>query len=91
MRFLNREVDIQLGPVQMIWAWPLDFGQLLDGGLPEPWEVLEGQQQLLVAEQNPEPVLRDVGYFGSKVAVPGVLDFLDVCLDNSLCFGKLAR
>ena len=46
----NRKVYIQRWPIHMIGRWPLDVGQLFDGGFFEPGKMFEWQQKLFVAE-----------------------------------------
>ena len=58
---LDRHVDIEIGPIQMVRMRQLDVAELADRNLSEPGEVLEGQEALLLPEQEPEPVLRNVG------------------------------
>src|SRR5437867_7558523 len=50
----------------MVRHWPLDLGDLLDGGVLEPRKLLERQQQLLVAKQEPEPVLGNMRDFSCR-------------------------
>ena len=57
---IHRQVHVQAGPVQMIPGWALDVGDLLDRCGPEPGELLERKQQLLVSHKEPEAVSGDV-------------------------------
>ena len=50
----------------MIFCWPLNFRELLDRGLLEPWKLSERHGQLLVPQQQPEAVRRDVGDFSPQ-------------------------
>ncbi len=52
----NGQIHIQQRPIQVVWAWPFDGGQLLDGGLPEPRKFRERQEKLFIAKKQPETV-----------------------------------
>jgi len=43
---LNRQVDVEERPVQMVGGRPFYPDELFDRGTPKPWEVLERQKQL---------------------------------------------
>lgn len=63
---VNRKVNLQAGPLEVIGRWTLYVGDLLHRGLLEPGELLVGQQQLFVAKEHPEAVPRDVGDFNRR-------------------------
>src|SRR5258708_17993537 len=56
----------------MIAAWPLEVENVRDRRVPEPRKVLEGDEDLPVAEENPKAVRRDVfnGRLKSGVSKP---------------------
>ncbi len=47
--------------MQVRWGRALDVQDRLDRRGLEPRKLTEGQEVLLVVDQDPEPVLRDVG------------------------------
>jgi hypothetical protein len=53
----HREVNVELGPVQVIDRRTFHIHELLDRCLPKPRKVGEFQEQLLIIEENPEPML----------------------------------
>jgi hypothetical protein len=65
---LDRHVDIEIRPIQMMRMRQLDVAELADRNLSEPGEVLEGQEALLLPEQEPEPVLRNVGDLNGRIS-----------------------
>ena len=48
---LDRQVYVELRPVQMVFGGALDVGKLLNRGLLEPREVAERHGKLFVSEQ----------------------------------------
>jgi len=69
---LDGDVDVEVGPVQVMRGRPLDIQQLRDGGRTKPWKTLERHKQLSVAEQQPKTYGRYVGHFnwGSVFSTP---------------------
>jgi hypothetical protein len=59
----NCQIDIEIGPIQVMRTRQLDTRDLTDGRILEPRELLEWRKQFLLANQDPEPVGRDVGDF----------------------------
>lgn len=57
---LNRDVHVEIGPIQMMRMRELNVAQLADRDVSEPGEMLERQEPLALAEQEPESMLRDV-------------------------------
>src|SRR5579859_669909 len=57
---VDRQVDVEIGPVKMPWRRPLKPQNRLYRGSLEPGEVLERQEQLTAVEQQPEAVLGNV-------------------------------
>lgn len=57
---LDREVHIEVGPVQMVGMGQLDVQQLSHRNILEPREILEGQEQFPALDQEPESMLRNV-------------------------------
>jgi hypothetical protein len=60
---LDSQVDIQIRPVEMVRRRQFDVENLPDCNVTKPWKFRKGQKQLLIIQQNPEPVPGDVGYF----------------------------
>jgi hypothetical protein len=50
---LEREIDIEFRPTQVVGAGPLDAGELPDRGVLKPGELLEGHEQVAIV--NPQP------------------------------------
>lgn len=48
--------------------------------MPEPWEVLEGQEQLLAIDAQREALRRDGRHFRLEMPRPRATDVIDVCL-----------
>lgn len=40
------QVYVEVRPVKMMGLWPFDLGQLRNRGISEPWELLEGEEEL---------------------------------------------
>lgn len=59
---VDREVYVEVWPVEVVGMWPFDVQDRGHGGGLEPWELLEGQEQLSLLQEEPEAVLRDVGH-----------------------------
>ena len=57
---LYRKVNVQIRPVQMMGMDKFDVHQLPDRGLMEPRELLKGDEQFSILDQEPEPVPRDI-------------------------------
>ena len=57
---VDGQIDIEIRPVEVSRARPLEPKYGLDRSALEPWEVLEGKEQLVIVQQQPEPVLGDV-------------------------------
>ena len=53
---IHCEVDVQIGPVEMVGLRLLDVEDGLDRGGLEPRKLLERQKQLAVIDQQPETV-----------------------------------
>ena len=54
---VDGEVNIEIGPTQMLWCWALEVHDRVHSGLFEPREMIEGEKQLAAVEQQPEAVL----------------------------------
>ena len=54
---VDGEVNIEIGPTQMLWCWALEVQDRVYGGLFEPRETIEREKQLAAIEQQPEAVL----------------------------------
>ena len=55
---LDRKINIEVWPVQVIGVKSFNLQKLTDGHILEPWEALKWQKQLAAPDQEPEPVLR---------------------------------
>jgi hypothetical protein len=53
---IDRQIDIELRPVQVSRARQLDARQLPYGRIAKPRKVLERNEPLALADQEPEPV-----------------------------------
>jgi hypothetical protein len=60
---LDREIYIQVGPIEMMGGRHSHTHQLCDRRLAEPRELLERQKELAVPKKEPKAVLRNVGDF----------------------------
>ena len=49
---LDREIDIQIRPVQMVWTRKGDVRDLRDGRVTKPREVIEANEALLSADDQ---------------------------------------
>jgi len=59
----NSQVDIQLRPVKVIGRRKFDMQNLSDRNVSKPWKLSKRKKKLLILQQKPEAVLRDVGNF----------------------------
>src|SRR5436305_10322990 len=66
---LHGEVDVEVGPVEMVKLGPLYVQDCRDRGIPEPGETAEGDEQLPICQQEPEAMLGD----GNSRAHEGML------------------
>jgi hypothetical protein len=53
---LHGQVNVELGPVEVVSARHLDFCELSDRGLAEPRKLLEWNKHLPPANEEPEAV-----------------------------------
>src|SRR5512139_310390 len=60
------QVDIEVGPIEMVRMRQFDVAELADRHIAEPWKVLECEEPLLLVEQQPEAVPRDVCDFNDR-------------------------
>ena len=58
---LNRQVDIQPWPIQMVMGKPLHVRYLLNRPFSKPWELVKRHEQFFVFKQKPKTVLRHMG------------------------------
>lgn len=54
---LDGKIDVQVGPVKMVWVRKLHVGQLPNRCILEPGKLGKWNEQLLISEQQPEAVL----------------------------------
>jgi hypothetical protein len=57
---LCRDINVQIGPVEMMGRRPLDVQELCNRRTPEPREQLERQEHFSTRQQEPEALRRDV-------------------------------
>jgi len=69
---LDRQVDVEIGPVEMLLGWSLNVEKVIDDRAPEPRKLLEWEKELSIAQENPQPLTRDVVTSASKVPLPGI-------------------
>lgn len=62
---LHREVDIELRPVEVARALKFNVQERTDGHVQEPGKGVERDELLLVLQEEPESMLRDVGHFNA--------------------------
>jgi hypothetical protein len=63
---VDGQIDVEVGPVKMVWLGPVESEDRLVWGALEPRVLIEGQEQLSLVEQQPEAVPGDVGYFSLR-------------------------
>src|SRR5262249_44858468 len=57
---LNRQVDIQLRPIKMTWTRKFNLYQFTNTSIFEPWKLFEWNKLLVLTNQQPETVARNV-------------------------------
>jgi len=57
---LDREVDVEIRPVEMVRARKLDVHEFSDRHIAKPRELLERKKQFPLADEDPEAVPRNV-------------------------------
>jgi hypothetical protein len=65
---LDRQIDVQRRPVQVARGVPLHCGDAGDRRVAKPGEEIERQEQLLLIEEQPEAMPRDIADFRSRSA-----------------------
>lgn len=60
---LNGQVDVEIGPVQMVGRGKFDVQNLADRDIAKPRKFGERQKQFFIGQQQPEAMLRNIGYF----------------------------
>ena len=55
---VDRQVDVEIRPMEVMRADEPDVGELRDGRVTKPWELLERQKPLLAGDVQPEAVRR---------------------------------
>ena len=60
---LNRDVHVEIGPIQMMRTGEFDVAQLADRDVSKPREVLECQKPLALAKQEPESFVTSTAGF----------------------------
>ena len=72
---LEREIDVEPGPVEMIHLRPLDRGKLGDRRIAEPREVAERQVVFLPVDEKPQAMLRDVAQLNARSGAAMLREF----------------
>jgi hypothetical protein len=68
--WFDSEIDVQVGPVEMMRAWKLNVGDRSNWRITKPRELLERDEQLACANEQPESVGRHVRDFSWGSASP---------------------
>jgi hypothetical protein len=63
---IDREIDVELGPVEMPGMRERDIDELADRRLAEPREIGLGHEELALIDQEPEAVPRDVADLNAR-------------------------
>jgi hypothetical protein len=53
---VDSQVDIEIGPIQMVGAWALHIRDLADRRVLKPGKVFKGQKELPLVEEQPDAV-----------------------------------
>ncbi len=64
------DVDIEVRPVQMVRTLLLDVDDLPDRRVPEPGELVEGNEEFAVVDEQPEAMRGDVRDLSDRSALP---------------------
>ena len=67
---VDRQVDVEIGPMEVLWADETDVGECSDGRVPKPWELLKRQKAFLASDVQPEAVRRYVRHFSGQSVLP---------------------
>lgn len=59
---VHRQVDVEVGPVEMVGREDLYVEELSDRGILEPGKVSEREEEFFISQQQPEAVRRNVRY-----------------------------
>jgi hypothetical protein len=65
---IEREVDVEIGPVEMVFVEEFHREDLIERGLSEPRKTLIRQKVLSVVDQEPDSVSIDIGNFNAGSA-----------------------
>jgi hypothetical protein len=65
---VDPEVDVQLGPMEMVAMQQLDIQNVLHFGLTEPGELFVGHEVLGVSDTKPYAMTADVGDLNRRSA-----------------------
>jgi hypothetical protein len=57
------KIDVKIGPIKVVIAGQFHPRQLADCRLAEPGKIFERQKVFMFAQQQPKPVLSNVGHF----------------------------
>ena len=60
---IDRNVDVEVGPVKMFAVEERHVLDLADGSFPKPGKCLEREEHLTIRKERPDPVLRDLRDF----------------------------
>src|SRR5881397_1230234 len=56
----NRQIDIQVRPIKVVWTLKLHSDQFANTSIFEPRKLLKRNKALSFSNQNPKPMTRDV-------------------------------
>jgi len=77
---LNRQINIQIRPIEMVGRWSQDVENLLNRGYREPGKLGIRKCKLLIINKYPDAVAGNIRDFSSLI-VPGIDDLLLAGLD----------
>jgi len=77
---VHRQVDIQVGPAELIGGWPLYVGNLAYRCVSEPRKLTKRYEQLTAVQEEPEALPRDVRDLNVCGARASAVRFCHDCL-----------
>ncbi len=68
---LDSQVNIEVGPMEMVWLGPLDMENGLYRGALEPGKLTEWEKQLSIVEEKPKAIGRAAAApWGARIPPP---------------------
>jgi hypothetical protein len=74
----HREIEVEVRPRQMVGMPKLHVQELSDRNVSEPRRLLERQEKFPASKQEPESMLRNVGYLNPAMLFPSCADLIRV-------------